>query len=59
MERGSKEFAEAMALCEKNARPDSEIDTSEMPEITDFSGWMTQEEAKAFRAAKKKETATV
>jgi hypothetical protein len=55
MERGTKEFAERMALCNKNARPDSEIDFSEMPRIKDFSGWMTQEEAKAFKAARKKE----
>jgi hypothetical protein len=33
--------------------PDSEIDFSEMPRITDFSGWMTQEEIKAFRAVRK------
>jgi hypothetical protein len=64
MERGTKEFAERMALCNKNARPDSEIDFSEMPRITDFSGWMTQEEAKAFKAARRakaeeKQTATV
>ncbi|MBQ3800202.1 MAG: BrnA antitoxin family protein [Treponema sp.] len=28
-----------IAECEKNAVPDSEIDTSEIPEITDFSGF--------------------
>jgi uncharacterized protein (DUF4415 family) len=28
-----------MAECEKAAVPDSEIDTSEIPEITDFSGF--------------------
>jgi hypothetical protein len=59
MERGTKEFAEFMELCEENALPDNEIDTSEIPEITDFSGWMTQDEAKAYRAARKKEVAVV
>jgi hypothetical protein len=44
-----------MALCEKNAPPDDEINFSEIPRITDFSGWMTQEEARAFRAARKQE----
>jgi hypothetical protein len=56
MERGTKEFAERMELCNKNARPDSEIDFSEMPRIKDFSGWMTQEEAKEFKAVRRKET---
>jgi hypothetical protein len=39
--------------------PDEEIDLSDLPEITDFSGFMTLEEAKAYRAARKKQTATV
>jgi hypothetical protein len=39
--------------------PDSEIDCSDIPEVTDFSGWMTVEEAKAYRAARKKQAATV
>jgi hypothetical protein len=61
MERGSKEFAERMALCEKNARPDSEIDTSEIPPITEemWARSMSQEEATAFKAARRKEAATV
>jgi hypothetical protein len=44
-------------LIELAKRPDSEIDYSDIPEVTDFSGWMTQEEARAYRATKK--TATV
>ena len=32
--------------------PDSEIDYSDIPEVTDFSGWMTPEEAKAYRATR-------
>jgi hypothetical protein len=37
-------------------RPDAEIDYSDIPEVTDFSGWMTQEEARAYRDAKKAAT---
>jgi hypothetical protein len=50
-----------MALCEKNARPDSEIDTSEIPPITEemWARSMSQEEARAFKAARRKEAATV
>jgi hypothetical protein len=61
MERGTKEFAELMARCEKNAPPDSEIDFTDMPRITkeEWDRSMSQEEAKAFRAAMKKEAATV
>jgi hypothetical protein len=60
MERGSKEFAERMALCEKNASPDSEIDTSEIPPITEemWARSMTREEAKAFRDARKNQAVT-
>jgi hypothetical protein len=57
MERGTKEFAEFMAACNKNARPDSEIDTTDMPPWTKemWERSMSWEEAKAFRAALKKE----
>jgi hypothetical protein len=57
MERGTKEFAEFMAACNKNARPDSEINFAEMPRITkeEWARSMSWEEAKAFRAALKKE----
>jgi len=40
-------------LRELAKRPDSEIDYSDIPEVTDFSDWMTQEEARAYREAKK------
>jgi hypothetical protein len=61
MERGSKEFAELMALCEQNAPPDSDIDFTDMPRITkeEWARSMSQEEARVFRAALKKEAATV
>jgi hypothetical protein len=36
-------------------RPDSEIDFSDIPEVTDFSGWMTPDEARAYRAARRKD----
>jgi hypothetical protein len=39
--------------------PDSDIDFSDIPEVTDFSGFMTVEEAKAYRAARKAQTAAV
>jgi hypothetical protein len=60
MERGTKEFAELMALVERNAPPDSEIDTSDMPPWTEemWERSMSWEEAKAFRAARKKEAAS-
>jgi hypothetical protein len=45
------EKAELRALAE---RPDSEIDYSDIPKVTDFSGWMTPEEARAYRAARQK-----
>ena len=32
------EKSEIIAACEKNAVPENEIDFSEIPEITDFSG---------------------
>jgi hypothetical protein len=41
---------ELRALAE---RPDSEIDFSDIPRITDFSRFMSVEEAKAYRAARK------
>gem|GEM_PF-1580465 len=34
--------------------PDDEIDCSDIPEITDFSGFMNVEEFEAYRAAKRK-----
>ena len=33
------EKSEIIAACEKNAVPENEIDFSEIPEITDFSGF--------------------
>jgi hypothetical protein len=39
--------------------PDDQIDFSDAPEVADFSGFMTVEEAKAFRAARKAQTAAV
>ncbi|MCL1886109.1 MAG: hypothetical protein FWF98_05085 [Dehalococcoidia bacterium] len=33
--------------------PDSEIDFSDIPKVTDFSGFMTVEEVKAYKAARK------
>jgi hypothetical protein len=36
-------------------RPDSEIDYSDIPKVTDFSGWMTPDEARAYRAARRKD----
>jgi hypothetical protein len=39
--------------------PYSQIDLSDIPEVTDFSGFMTVEEAKAYRAARKKQTTAV
>jgi len=39
--------------------PDRPVTDPENPEITDFSGWMTVEEAEAYRAAKKKQAAMV
>jgi ATP-dependent protease ClpP protease subunit len=48
--------AELRALAE---RPDSEIDYSEIPKATDFSNWMTAEEAKAYRAARRRQAAAV
>jgi hypothetical protein len=33
--------------------PDDQIDFSDLPEVTDFSGFMTMVEAKAYRAARK------
>ena len=39
--------------------PDDDIDCSDIPEITDFSGFMTVKEFEAYRAAKRKQTATV
>jgi hypothetical protein len=45
-----EEEAHYKALAE---RPDSEIDFSDIPEVTDFSGFMTWEEAKAHRAKRK------
>jgi hypothetical protein len=61
MERGTKEFAEFMAACNKNARPDSEIDFSEIPRTTkeEWARSMSWEEAKAFRAARREELAAV
>jgi hypothetical protein len=49
-------IAELRALGE---RPDSEIDYSDIPEVKDFSGWMTPEEAKAYRAARKAQSVGV
>jgi hypothetical protein len=43
-------------LRELAKRPDTEIDYSDIPEVTDFSGWMTQEETKAYREARKAAT---
>jgi len=43
-------------LRELAKRPDTEIDYSDIPEVTDFSGWMTLEEARAYRDAKKAAT---
>ena len=34
-----KDLEELLAKCEANAISDSQIDTSELPEITDFSGF--------------------
>ena len=34
--------------------PDREIDCSDIPEITDFSGFMNVEEFEAYRVAKRK-----
>jgi len=48
--------AELRALMEL---PDRPVTDPENPEITDFSGWMTVEEAEAYRAAKKKQAAMV
>jgi hypothetical protein len=39
--------------------PDDDIDYSDIPEVTDFSGWMTADEANALRAAKKKQVTAV
>jgi hypothetical protein len=39
--------------------PDSQIDFSDIPKITDFSGFMTVDEVKAYRAEKKKQTVSV
>jgi hypothetical protein len=39
--------------------PDDEINCSDIPEITDFSGFMTVPELEAYKAAKKKQTASV
>jgi hypothetical protein len=47
-----EEEAELRALAE---RPDSEIDYSDIPKVTDFSGFMTVEEFKAYRAARRKD----
>jgi hypothetical protein len=47
---------ELRALAE---RPDSEIDFSDIPRITDFSGFMTMEEVKAYRAARKAQAETI
>jgi hypothetical protein len=51
-----EEEAELRALAE---RPDSEIDYSDIPKVTDFSRFMTVEEFKAYRAEKRKQAATV
>lgn len=48
--------ARLVALAE---RPDSEIDFSEIPEVFDFSNWMTAEEFEAYKAARRKQAATV
>jgi hypothetical protein len=48
--------AELRALAE---RPDSEIDYSEIPKVTDFSGFMGVEEFEAFKAAKRNQATTV
>ncbi|MDR0498472.1 MAG: hypothetical protein LBH03_01905 [Holophagales bacterium] len=45
--------AELRALANKPAN------FSDIPEVTDFSDWMTAEEAKAYRATKKKQMTTI
>ena len=39
--------------------PDSEINFSDIPKITDFSGFMAAEEARAYRNSRKKQTASL
>jgi len=51
-----EEKAELRALAE---RPESEIDCSEIPEVFDFSNWMTVQEFEAYKAERRKQAASV
>jgi hypothetical protein len=47
---------ELRALAE---RPDDEIDYSDIPKTTDFSGWMTPDELNDYLAARREQVAAV
>jgi hypothetical protein len=59
-DRQKETWEERKALLEAlDEQPDPEIDYSEIPEVTDFSGWMNADEFEAYLAAKRKQATTV